>query len=454
MASVSVCSGVLLHVAGVEHAGRTEGFDALVVAVTAAARVGDHAEFARGGLQHRARGIDIAEAADFRIDQATGGGVDLHRLLAQQPARHVQVVDGEVLEQAAAGGNETGRRRGRIVVDQLQRFQLADRAGVELLLQRLEVRIEAAVEAEQEARAFEARARLQHFLQVQVDGLLAEHRLAGLDRGQRVARCWSVELQTSTPLTDGSASACSRLAACAPKRWHIASATSGRGSTTYFSRRPGCRAAFGPCTWPMRPAPISATSILSTIALRGRGWPMNGSSILFHIVIEFPGKYFIFQLPAGAGSIPLTRSGCMAESNNPPGTAEELRAAILVRYESLSKRLQQIARYVLDEPNAMALETLAVLAERTRRAALGDRPLRQVVRLRRRDPDAAPVPRRPAVRHRAAGLRRARARVQPERGRQGGRRSRPGAGRVRRGQRAGAAEPGRRSSPATTWPAR
>ena len=55
----------------------------------------------------------------------------------------------------------------------------------------------------------------------------------------------------------------------------------------------------------------------------------------------------------------------MAESNTPPTTAEELRAAILVRYESLSKRLQQIARYVLDEPNAVALETLAVLAERT-----------------------------------------------------------------------------------------
>jgi DNA-binding MurR/RpiR family transcriptional regulator len=55
----------------------------------------------------------------------------------------------------------------------------------------------------------------------------------------------------------------------------------------------------------------------------------------------------------------------MAESNTPPTTAEELRAAILARYESLSKRLQQIARYVLDEPNAVALETLAVLAERT-----------------------------------------------------------------------------------------
>lgn len=49
----------------------------------------------------------------------------------------------------------------------------------------------------------------------------------------------------------------------------------------------------------------------------------------------------------------------------PPATAEELRAAILERYDGLSKRLQQIARYVLDEPNDMALETLAVLAERS-----------------------------------------------------------------------------------------
>jgi DNA-binding MurR/RpiR family transcriptional regulator len=48
-----------------------------------------------------------------------------------------------------------------------------------------------------------------------------------------------------------------------------------------------------------------------------------------------------------------------------PQTAEEMRAAILERYEELSKRLQQIARYVLDEPNAVALETLAVLSERT-----------------------------------------------------------------------------------------
>jgi DNA-binding MurR/RpiR family transcriptional regulator len=55
----------------------------------------------------------------------------------------------------------------------------------------------------------------------------------------------------------------------------------------------------------------------------------------------------------------------MAEHPTPPETAEDLRAAILERYDSLSKRLQQIARYVLDAPNEVALETLAVLAERS-----------------------------------------------------------------------------------------
>lgn len=54
----------------------------------------------------------------------------------------------------------------------------------------------------------------------------------------------------------------------------------------------------------------------------------------------------------------------MPEITTPPASAEELRAAILARYDGLSKRLKQIARYVLDEPNAVALETLAVLSER------------------------------------------------------------------------------------------
>jgi DNA-binding MurR/RpiR family transcriptional regulator len=49
---------------------------------------------------------------------------------------------------------------------------------------------------------------------------------------------------------------------------------------------------------------------------------------------------------------------------NAPANAEELRAAVVARYETLSKRLQQIARYVLDEPHALAIETLSVIAER------------------------------------------------------------------------------------------
>ena len=54
----------------------------------------------------------------------------------------------------------------------------------------------------------------------------------------------------------------------------------------------------------------------------------------------------------------------MSSAARSPQTSEELRAAILDSYEDLSKRLQQIARYVLDEPNAVALETLAVIGER------------------------------------------------------------------------------------------
>jgi DNA-binding MurR/RpiR family transcriptional regulator len=54
----------------------------------------------------------------------------------------------------------------------------------------------------------------------------------------------------------------------------------------------------------------------------------------------------------------------MTDASTAPATAEALRAEIVRRYETLSKRLKQIARYILDEPNDIALETLAVIAER------------------------------------------------------------------------------------------
>lgn len=45
-------------------------------------------------------------------------------------------------------------------------------------------------------------------------------------------------------------------------------------------------------------------------------------------------------------------------------TYDELRAEISARHAGLSRRLQQIAEYALENPNDMALETVAVIAER------------------------------------------------------------------------------------------
>ncbi len=47
-----------------------------------------------------------------------------------------------------------------------------------------------------------------------------------------------------------------------------------------------------------------------------------------------------------------------------PGDIDQLRAAIIARHDALSPRLRQVAAYVLDHPNDMGLETLAVIAER------------------------------------------------------------------------------------------
>lgn len=49
---------------------------------------------------------------------------------------------------------------------------------------------------------------------------------------------------------------------------------------------------------------------------------------------------------------------------NPPDNLESLRSAITNRYEELSPRLKQVASFVLDNPNDIALETLAVNAKR------------------------------------------------------------------------------------------
>ncbi len=45
-------------------------------------------------------------------------------------------------------------------------------------------------------------------------------------------------------------------------------------------------------------------------------------------------------------------------------SVEEFRQEIIRKHETLSKRLKQVSRYILDHPNDLAIETLAVVAER------------------------------------------------------------------------------------------
>ena len=55
----------------------------------------------------------------------------------------------------------------------------------------------------------------------------------------------------------------------------------------------------------------------------------------------------------------------MTEAVSPPHDLEEFLKMIRDRYDDLSDRLQRIARHILDEPNDLAFETLAVAAKRS-----------------------------------------------------------------------------------------
>ncbi len=171
-------------VLGAQHAAGAERLDALVVAIDGASAVGDLGNGARLGAQHDGRGVDVAGFADRRVDQAARGGIDLDRLLAEQPARQVEIMDHHVAEQAARDLDVGHRRWAGVAAGDGEQLELADGAGDELLAQGAEARVEAAVEADQQRHA-----RLLGDLEAgidageaEVDRLLAEDRLAGLGR--------------------------------------------------------------------------------------------------------------------------------------------------------------------------------------------------------------------------------------------------------------------------------
>ena len=64
------------------------------------------------------------------------------------------------------------------------------------------------------------------------------------------------------------------------------------------------------------------------------------------------------------GNDPKIAGSAGKRAGGPPATLEQLRAQIVGRHDELSPRLKQVAAYVLDHPNDMGLQTLAVIAER------------------------------------------------------------------------------------------
>ena len=117
---------ILEHVLGPDHALGPMHFDALVIAVGGPARVRDLADLARCGLQQNGRRVDVAGLADRRIDQSRADRMDLDRLLAEQEARHVEVVDHHIAEEAARPRDVADRRRRRIARQDRHEFDRAD----------------------------------------------------------------------------------------------------------------------------------------------------------------------------------------------------------------------------------------------------------------------------------------------------------------------------------------
>jgi hypothetical protein len=85
-----------------QHAGGAEHLQALIVSIRCLPAIVDVALLAARGAHHDHRRVVVVIAcADFRVHQTAGGGEDFDRLFTQQPASHVEVMDGHVAEQAA-----------------------------------------------------------------------------------------------------------------------------------------------------------------------------------------------------------------------------------------------------------------------------------------------------------------------------------------------------------------
>lgn len=93
-------------------------------------------------------------------------------------------------------------------------------------------------------------------------------------------------------------------------------------------------------------------------ALQHRSFRDHAIYSLFLALLRSRNRKYILK---SAGS---DKSNSTGNSMPQYQSVDELRQAIIEKHETLSKRLQQVAKYILDNPNDIALETLAVIAER------------------------------------------------------------------------------------------
>ena len=99
-------------VAGLEHALRSQYFEALVVTVGRAARGMDLRELAADRAERHGRGVGIIGlGGNRRIGQRAGRGINGCGFFAENPAEDVEIVDQHVLENAARA-LQVGDRRG------------------------------------------------------------------------------------------------------------------------------------------------------------------------------------------------------------------------------------------------------------------------------------------------------------------------------------------------------
>src|ERR1700676_2874872 len=103
-----------LVISRLQHAFAAEDLEALIVTVGGAAAGVDLREAAATGANGHCGGIDIADACNRRVREATAGREQGQRLVIEYPAENIEVVDQHVLEDASRRAEVFGGRRSRV----------------------------------------------------------------------------------------------------------------------------------------------------------------------------------------------------------------------------------------------------------------------------------------------------------------------------------------------------